>query len=79
MKYRMNQRLVIPEDWIDKNLIIKGWVVGIEKIQDRHYLATYGIKEYKNRFKKTRYKLIYQNGNRVFEKWYSEELLDLFN
>ena len=39
MKYRMNQKLIVPENWTNKDLIVKGWVVGIEKIQDRQALS----------------------------------------
>ena len=79
MKYRMNQKVIVPENWKEKERVIKGWIVGIEKMQDKSYLGTFGIKEYKTRFTRARYKVIYESYNTVFEQWYYEQELDKTN
>jgi len=77
--YRINQTVIIPEDWIDESYVCKGKIVGVEKIQDGSYFGYMSFKELSARYTKFRYKVIYEHMNRASEKWYYEEELDSVN
>jgi len=78
--YRMNQKIIVPETWMDKTYTCFGWIVGIEKIQDKNYLGTFGIEEYKRRFMtRVQYKVIFQHNDKVYEKWYLDKEIDVSN
>ena len=77
--YRMNQTVIIPENWIDKSYVCKGKIVGIEKVQNGSYIGYKDFKEFSARFTKFRYKVIYEHFNTVYEQWYYEKELDKIN
>ena len=79
MKYRMNQKVIVPENWTDKLYVCYGYIVGVEKIQNNTYLGYLNFSEYKKRFTEEKYKVIYESYNRATEKWYYSSELDRLN
>lgn len=77
--FKMNQRVVVPKNWIDTSIVCKGTIMGIEKVQNGTYLGAYSFEEYKSRFTRTRYKLIYEHNGRIYEEWFSDTELEKVN
>lgn len=78
MKFRMNQKVkIIPSKKVDGRYNY-GNVFGIEKIQDGYYLGYKDEKEFKNRFKRERYKVVYIDyvTDKACEEWFYDDELE---
>lgn len=78
MKFRMNQKVkIIPSKKVDGRYNY-GNVFGIEKIQDNYYLGYKDEKEFKNRFTKEKYKIVYIDcaTDKAYEEWFYDYELD---
>lgn len=77
--YKMNQKVVVPRDWTNKTHVCYGWIYGIEKIQNGYYLGTRGMKEFKSRFTRNKYKVIYERNDKIYEEWFLDTELNKYN
>lgn len=77
MKFRMNQKVNILDGRKIDGRFNQGNIYGIEKIQNGSYLGYRSEKEFKNRFTRERYKVVYIDcvTKQACEEWFLDNQL----
>ena len=78
MKFRMNQKVKILKGQKTDGRYNHGNIYGVEKIQNGVYLGYRDENEFKNRFTRERYKVVYFDcvTNRACEEWFFDDELE---
>lgn len=78
MKFRMNQKVNILDGRKIDGRYNQGYVYGIEKIQNNCYLGYKDEKEFRSRFTREKYKVVYIDcvTKRACEEWFLDSQLD---
>ena len=79
MKFRMNQTVkILPSKKVDGRYNY-GSIFGIEKVQNNYYLGYRDEKEFKSRFTRERYKVVYIDctTDRACEEWFYDDELEI--
>ena len=79
MKFRMNQKVKILKGQKSDGRYNYGNIYGIEKIQNAIYLGYRNEKEFKDRFTREKYKVVYFDcfTNRACEEWFLDNELEV--
>jgi hypothetical protein len=80
LKFRMNQKVRILKNRKMDGRYNVGNIYGIEKIQDAFYLGYRDKEEYKRRFNREKYKVVYFDcvTNNACEEWFFDDELESF-